>query len=222
MFYRTIADNLRVGRPEATDEELDRSGEAGRGARLHPAPAEGLRHARRRARHHAVGRRAPAHRHRPGVAEGPADPDPRRGDQRARRRDRGAGAEGAEDADAGAHDLHHRPSAVDGPRGRPDPGVPAAAASSSAARFRELVARGGIFADLVHTQLGPADATKVEAAVRDVAALSGRHPRTGPSRAQPGLVPKPRRRRRRPGRGDPHESPPPRASEPEVRGSRTQ
>ena len=34
--------------------------------------------------------------------------------------------------------------------------------------FRELVARGGVFADLVHTQLGPAETTKVEAAVRDV------------------------------------------------------
>ena len=44
-----------------------------------------LRHAGRRTRHHPVGRRAPAAGDRPRAAEGPADPDPRRGDQRARR-----------------------------------------------------------------------------------------------------------------------------------------
>ncbi|MGZ8404019.1 MAG: ATP-binding cassette domain-containing protein, partial [Rhodoplanes sp.] len=33
--------------------------------------------------------------------------------------------------------------------------------------FQDLVTRGGVFADLVHTQLGPAEATQVQAAVRE-------------------------------------------------------
>ena len=43
----------------------------------------------RRARAQAVGRREAARRHRPHPAQGPADPDPRRGDQRARQPHRG-------------------------------------------------------------------------------------------------------------------------------------
>ena len=67
---------------------------ARRGARLHHAPAQRLRHDGGRARHHPVGRRAPAAGDRPRAAQEPADPDPRRGDQRARRGDRGAHPEG--------------------------------------------------------------------------------------------------------------------------------
>ena len=98
-------------------------GQARRGARLHHAPAAGLRDADRRARHDLVGRRAPASRHRPRVAQEPADPDPRRGDQRARFDHRGAHPEGAEGADAGPHHLRHRPSPVDHPRCRPGRGA---------------------------------------------------------------------------------------------------
>ena len=128
------------GRPPGRRRRgADGSGEAGRGARLHHAPGEGLRHARRRARHHALRRRAPAHRHRAGAAEGSADPHPRRGDQRARRGDRGEGAEGTEGADAGADDLHHRASAFDGARGRSHPRLPPRAHR----RARHLPGAGG-------------------------------------------------------------------------------
>ena len=51
----------------------------------HGAP-RGLRHGRRRARLQAVGRREAADRDRPRAAQGPADPDPRRGDLGARHR----------------------------------------------------------------------------------------------------------------------------------------
>ena len=51
-------------------------------------PAARLRHGDRRAGRDAVGRRAPADRHRPRPAQGRTDPDPRRADQRARRGDR--------------------------------------------------------------------------------------------------------------------------------------
>ncbi len=58
-----------------------------RAAAIHDRIAElpdGLRHDRRRARLQALGRREAADRDRPGPAQGPADPDPRRGDVRAR------------------------------------------------------------------------------------------------------------------------------------------
>ena len=123
MFYRSIADNLRIGKPDATPGRARGGGQARRGARLHHAPAQRLRHHGGRARRHAVGRRAPAAGDRPRAAQEPADPDPRRGDQRARFGDRGAHPEGAQDADAGPHHLHHRPSPVDHPRRRPGRGV---------------------------------------------------------------------------------------------------
>ena len=59
-----------------------------------------LRH--RRARRIAVGRRAPAPRHRPRHPQGCPDPHPRRGHQRPRRRDRGAHQAGARPAAARA------------------------------------------------------------------------------------------------------------------------
>ncbi|CAA9284700.1 MAG: Beta-(1--_2)glucan export ATP-binding/permease protein NdvA, partial [uncultured Acetobacteraceae bacterium] len=95
----------------------------GRGARLHHPPAPGLRHAGGRARLQPVRRPAPAPGHRPRPAEGPAGADPGRGDQRAGRGDRGAGAAGVEGADDGPHHLHHRPPPIDRARRRRDPRV---------------------------------------------------------------------------------------------------
>ena len=65
---------------------------AGRGATASSRPAAGLRHGARRARRDALGRRAPAHRHRARHPQGRAGPAARRGDLRARRRERDAGA----------------------------------------------------------------------------------------------------------------------------------
>ena len=90
LFNRSIAENLRVGKPDATDEEMREGRRARPGARFHRARPSGVRHQRRRARPHALRRRAPAAVDRPRAAEGSADPDPRRGDERARRRHRGA------------------------------------------------------------------------------------------------------------------------------------
>ena len=80
-----------------------------------------LRH--RRARAVALRRRAPAHRHRARHPEGRADPDPRRGDQCARRRDRRQDQARARCAARGPHHLHHRAPALDGRRRRPHPGA---------------------------------------------------------------------------------------------------
>ena len=86
LFHASVRDNLRYARPDATEDELDRRRD-GRGDPRpdHGAP-RGLRHDRRRARLQAVGRREAADRDRPGPAQGPADPDPRRGDLGARHR----------------------------------------------------------------------------------------------------------------------------------------
>ena len=65
-----------------------RRGRARAGARIHRAQPRRLRRARRRARPLALRRRAPAAGDRPRAAERPADPDSRRGDQRARRHHR--------------------------------------------------------------------------------------------------------------------------------------
>ena len=86
LFDDTVRANIAFGRPDATEEEIVEAAQGGGGPRLHQATAGGLRDARRRAAAEAVGRRAPAHRHRPRLSEGCADPAARRGDQRARRR----------------------------------------------------------------------------------------------------------------------------------------
>ena len=74
----------------------DRGGTAHRrrarpGAGIHRAQREEIRHPRRRARPHALRRRAAAAVDRTRIIEGSADPDPRRGHQRARCRHRGQG-----------------------------------------------------------------------------------------------------------------------------------
>ena len=124
LFARSIAENLRVGAPEASDERDPLRARPGPGARLRGAPARRARHRPRRAWPLALGRRAPAPRHRPRAAEGPADPAARRGDQRPRRRDGAAGSGRHRRRRARPHHLHHRPPPLDGPPRRPHPGVP--------------------------------------------------------------------------------------------------
>ena len=78
--------------PDATDAEIEAAAARGCGRRIHAQAAAGIRHLPRRARHAAVGRPAPAHRHRARHPAGSADPAARRGHQRAGRRKRAAGA----------------------------------------------------------------------------------------------------------------------------------
>ena len=90
LFNRTIEENIRIGRDGAANDEVHAAAEAAAAHDFILAEERRLRHAGRRARQPAFGRRAPAHRHRPRHPEERADPGARRGDQRARRRDRGA------------------------------------------------------------------------------------------------------------------------------------
>ena len=83
LFNDTIRYNIAYGRVGATQDEIEHAARSGAGARVHCLAARGLRHARRRARVETVGRREAAGGDRAHHPEGPAHPDPGRGDQRA-------------------------------------------------------------------------------------------------------------------------------------------
>ena len=123
LFSGTIADNLRYGRLDATDEEIEAGGARGARARVHLAPAEGLRHRDRRSRRRPVGRRAPAAQRRARDPEERADPDPRRADLVARRDLRGDRLRRAAPPARRPHDDRHRAPPVDRPRRRPHSGA---------------------------------------------------------------------------------------------------
>ncbi len=110
--------------------EARRDPRGDRGGRRHRAlrgvrrrVREGIRHGRRRARREAVGRPAPAHRHRAGDPGRPAHPDSRRGDVEPRQRERGADPGWPARAAARPDHVRHRAPALDDPKRRPDPGA---------------------------------------------------------------------------------------------------
>ena len=128
LLHRSVRDNILYGRPDAGEADMVAAAPTGRGARLHPRPVrpgrpQGLRRPRRRARRQAVGRAAPAHRHRPGDAEGRADPAAGRGHQRAGQRGRGRHPGQPVPADAGQDGGGHCPPAVDHCRDGPAGGA---------------------------------------------------------------------------------------------------
>ena len=83
LLNRTIADNLRVGKPDATLEEMREAAARAQALEFIERSAQRVRDAGRRARPGPIGRRAPAALDRPRAVERPADPDPRRSHQRA-------------------------------------------------------------------------------------------------------------------------------------------
>mmetsp|Transcript_9544 Transcript_9544/g.38654 ORF Transcript_9544/g.38654 Transcript_9544/m.38654 type:complete len:211 (+) Transcript_9544:2327-2959(+) len=110
----------RRGCPRGAHRGRDRR--RGRGcqrARFHRRVTRRVRHARGRGRRRAVRRAASARGHRQGHPQGRADPDPRRGDERAGREVGGGGAVGAGASDARPDHAGHCASAGDGAsRGR--------------------------------------------------------------------------------------------------------
>ena len=153
LFNRTIRDNLLVGRPDATQEEIERACRMAEAHDFITRQPQGYDTMVGERGVDALGRPAPAPGDRARAAEGPAGADPGRGDQRARRRDRGARAEGADGADGRAHHLHHRPPPVHRARRRRDPGLRGRPAWPSAAPSTRWSRQDGRFADLVRTQL---------------------------------------------------------------------
>ncbi len=123
LFNRSIADNLRVGKPDAQRRGTADRGAPGAGAGIHRAQREGIRHQCRRTRADAVRRRAAAAVDCAGAVEGSADPDPRRGHQRARCGDRSQGQRGARRSDEGTHHLCDRAPAFDHSQRHAHPGV---------------------------------------------------------------------------------------------------
>ena len=84
LFNDTIRYNIRYGRWEASDAEVEEAAPARPDRRFHPPARPGLRHRGGRARPEALGRREAARRHRPHHPQGAADPAARRGHLRAR------------------------------------------------------------------------------------------------------------------------------------------
>ena len=110
--------------PARRQHGRDRAGGAAcQRARVHPAAAEGLRHAGRRARRQAVRRRAAARRAGARVSRRRAGADPGRGDLEPRFGIGGADPAGDGAADEGTHLDRDRAPAVDGAQPRPHPGV---------------------------------------------------------------------------------------------------
>ena len=87
---RPCATTSRSRGPMRATPTVEQAARRAQAPRLHQRAAEGLRHGHRRARPHALGRPAPAHRDRAGARRRPAHPDPRRRHRLGRRDDRGA------------------------------------------------------------------------------------------------------------------------------------
>ncbi len=131
LLNRSIADNLRVGKPDATEAEMRDAAARAQALDFIERATDSVRYAGRRTRPVAVGRRAPAPLDRARHPQGPADPHPRRGHQRARRGNRAQGAGGARRGDEEPHHLRDRASAR-----RPCATPPASWCSSTAASSR--------------------------------------------------------------------------------------
>ena len=136
LFSDTIAANIAFADPDASLEAIERAARLAGAARVHRGAARRLRHADRRARLLAVGRPAPAHRHRPGDPRRPPGPDPRRR-HLVGRPDQGArDPRRARRGDARPHHDRDRPPAGHHRPGRPGRAARRAAGSSPTAPTR--------------------------------------------------------------------------------------
>ena len=121
LFSGTIADNIRFGRPEATDEEVAAAAHAIGVDRITSRFEGGLDHVVREGGAGPVGRRAAADLDRPRAARRPADPDPRRGDLEHRPAERDPDRAGLRHAAPRPDVDHHRAPPRDGAARRRDP-----------------------------------------------------------------------------------------------------
>ena len=154
LFAGTIRENIAYGRLDATEDEIE---EAARRAQLDDddrGPARRAGHGHRRARREALRRAEAAPRDRAHVPQEPADPDPGRGDLRARHRDGARHPAIAGRAGARAAPRWSSPTAW------PRSSTPTASWWSTRSgvaeqgRHDELIAAGGIYRRLHTAQFG--------------------------------------------------------------------
>ena len=153
LFHGTIRENIAIGKPGATEDEIVAAAKAAHAHEFITAFPARLRHAGRRARRAALRRRAPAHRDRARADQERADHPARRGHRLARFRIRAAGA---------GRDGAPLPRAAPRSRSRtgctPSPTPTAswwsrAARSSKSGRHDELLRKGGRYAAFYRLQL---------------------------------------------------------------------
>ena len=123
MFDGTVADNIRFGRPDATDDGSGGGRRGGRRGPVHRRAARRLRHRRREARRPALGGAAAAGRVRARISRRPGGADPRRGHVVAGHPKRADGAAGAGNGAGRTHFARHRAPAVHGAGRRPGAGA---------------------------------------------------------------------------------------------------
>ncbi len=153
LLHRSVRDNILYGRPGAGETAAITAAKRAQaddfiGGLEDLQRSQGLLGARGRARREAVGRPAPARGDCPRAAEGRADPDPRRGDQRARLGG-GAGDPGAAlQPDVRQDRDRHRAPAVDhrrhGPAGDHGPGPHRRAGQPRRAAAARRALRGAV------------------------------------------------------------------------------
>ena len=152
LFNRSIAENLRVGNPDATD---DGNARRPRRARRRSNSSSATRKGSKRSSASAAARSPVANASALSIARAlaqeSADPDPRRGDQRARRHDRAEGAGRARRGDEGPHHLRDRAPAFDRAQ-RTRILVFDQGRIVESGSFDELVRQGGAFAALAKAQ----------------------------------------------------------------------
>ncbi len=152
LFYGTVLDNLRLGKPDATDAELVQAAQAANADEFILGLRDGYQTDHRGAGAEAVRGPAPAPGHRPGPAQGRPHPGPGRGHQPRGQRERGPDPGGPGAPDAGPHHPGHRPPPVHRGRGRPDRRPGAGPEGGGGHAPRALLARGGVYAGLVAAQ----------------------------------------------------------------------
>ena len=118
LFHRSIMENIRYGRPTATDDEVLRAAIAARCDFVETLP-QGLATHGRRSRRQVFRRPAAAYCHCARVPEGRADPAARRSHRGARQRIRGGDPRSACAPDARAYSDRNRASSCDAAQFRP-------------------------------------------------------------------------------------------------------
>ena len=179
LFNDTIRYNIRYGRWDASDAEVE---EAARLAQIDSFirhRAEGLRDRGRRARPEALRRREAARRHRPHHPQGPADPGARRGDLGARQPHRARHPGRARSRRQEPHHAGHRAPALDHRRRRRDSGARQGRDRRARHATPQLLAQGGLYASMWNRQ-------REAAMAREILEETGEDEPLAPNRNPPG------------------------------------